>query len=52
LHVQFRLGQQAGGQSELQARCGKFDLTAFLNDWQSLPPLKRLEETDRSLPHA
>lgn len=38
LHIQFR--KEFDGEREMfTAKCGKFDLTAFVNAWESLPPL-------------
>ncbi|AMV28935.1 hypothetical protein VT84_31365 [Gemmata sp. SH-PL17] len=36
LYIQFR----PENEGELKAFCGKFDLTAHINAWESLPPLK------------
>ena len=53
LLIQFRLNDQpegsGGGQPQLQARCGTFDLTRYLNAWESLPPLKPLAQIDAEL---
>jgi hypothetical protein len=45
LHIQFRPEKKAKGEEEekeqkLTACCGKFDLTDYINAWESLPPLK------------
>jgi hypothetical protein len=48
LNIRFRAGEEgegAGGQEaeneqKLRAFCGKFDLTDFIDAWESLPPLK------------
>ena len=45
LHIQFRPEKKAEGEEaeknqELTAICGKFDLTDYINAWESLPPLK------------
>lgn len=47
LHVQFRPeeeegveGQEGEAELELEARCGEFDLTDYINAWESLPPLR------------
>lgn len=60
LHIQFRPGEQGGeaGQGEAvhagewRALCGAFDLTDFLNAWESLPPLKPLEDIGVEPPQA
>jgi hypothetical protein len=54
LHIQFRPAKEkqsaaspeAGGQPPLKSHCGAFDLTGYLNAWETLPPLKPLEELD------
>ena len=45
LHIQFRPtkgaeGDEAAKKQKLTAVCGKFDLTDYINAWESLPPLK------------
>ncbi|MBI1900779.1 MAG: hypothetical protein HYS13_06670 [Planctomycetia bacterium] len=48
LYIQFRPdeeaegagGEEAGNEPKLQSHCGEFDLTEFINAWESLPPLK------------
>src|SRR5205823_3048169 len=48
LYIQFRPqgaeeeAEAEGAEDEpaLEARCGKFDLTGYLNAWESLPPVK------------
>lgn len=39
LYLQFRRQQETEGHW-FQVRCGEFDLTEYLNAWNSLPPLK------------
>jgi len=44
LHIQFRPEKKAKGEEvekaqKLTAVCGKFDLTDYINAWESLPPL-------------
>ena len=36
---------------ELNARCGEFDLTDYVNAWESLPPLKPPIPIDIEPPH-
>jgi len=43
--IQFRPEEKAKGkevekEQKLTAICGKFDLTDYINAWESLPPLK------------
>jgi hypothetical protein len=60
LHIQFRPveeaegngGEEASNESKMQALCGEFDLTDFMNDWESLPPLKPIQEINPELPQA
>ena len=46
LHIQFRPGKKTEAdevlakEQKLTAVCGKFDLTDYINAWESLPPLK------------
>jgi hypothetical protein len=45
LYIQFRPDEEAGGEEaeneqKLKALCGNFDLTDYINAWDSLPPLK------------
>jgi hypothetical protein len=59
-HVQFREERvagtgEAGQTTRLTARCGKeatrmFDLTKYLNAWESLPPLQPLVEWEATEP--
>ena len=50
LYIQFRPddavqgpeARQPGTEPELRVHCGEFDLTAYMNAWESLPPLKPL----------
>ena len=52
LYIQFRLahgehglgGEESGNEPKLRVRCGKFDLTGYMNAWESLPPLKSLAD--------
>jgi hypothetical protein len=46
LHIQFRLDNE----QKQTARCGNFDLTKYLNAWESLPPLKSLGEMKINIP--
>jgi len=54
LNIRFRAGEEedgAGGQEaeneqKLRAFCGKFDLTDYIDAWESLPPLKPSAATD------
>ncbi len=41
LHIQFRM-EPKGELEMLTAKCGKFDLTAYLNAWDRLPPLAQI----------
>ena len=57
LHIQFRSDVDAEAieaflsknEPKLQAHCGDFDLTEYLNAWTSLPPLKSQEEINPNL---
>ncbi len=40
LTIQYRPPAGAAESADLQARCGTFDLTNHLDDWECLPPLK------------
>jgi hypothetical protein len=48
LNIRFRPGErdektggtEAPNEEELKAFCGKFELTDYMNSWESLPPLK------------
>ena len=49
LYIQFRPATNANPEradveteQELTAKCGKFDLTKYINAWENLPPLKPL----------
>ncbi len=54
LYIQFRPDKEAkaSNESKLQAHCGEFDLTDFVNAWENLPPLKPLEEINPEPPQA
>ncbi|MGH7172129.1 MAG: hypothetical protein ACRELG_17785 [Gemmataceae bacterium] len=60
LYIRFRPAKEAevprdeetSSEPNLQAHCGEFDLTDFVNAWESLPPLKPREENDPELPQA
>ena len=49
LYIRFHLDEESSHESTLQAHCGEFDLTDFVNAWESLPPLKPLEEISPEL---
>lgn len=58
LHIQFRPseklvggGVSANNQSNMHARCGKFNLTEFENAWEDLPPLKPVKEVNAERPY-
>ena len=36
--------EEAENETNLNAFCGDFDLTDYLNAWESLPPLKPLQD--------
>lgn len=47
LYVQYRPDEAtAENEQKLKALCGKFDLTDYLNAWESLPPLKPIPALD------
>ncbi len=50
LYIQFRpvgeAGEEAENERELTAFCRTFDLTEFINAWESLPPLERPSAVD------
>lgn len=58
LHIQFRPAAEVTGngadqasiEPKLQAFCGRFDLTGFINAWESLPPLKPIQEINLDQP--
>jgi hypothetical protein len=59
LYIQFRPndeegpgGEDTGNEPELRAHCSGFELTGYLNAWESLPPLKPLAEVNPEPPHA
>ncbi len=58
LHIQFRpadlpKGDQANvDESNWSAKCGKFNLTGFVNAWETLPPLKPVQEVNPEVPQA
>ena len=52
LYVRFRPDERASDESTSQAHCGEFDLTDFVNAWESLPPLAPLEGIGPELPQA
>jgi hypothetical protein len=60
LNIQFRPvetaegngGEKAGNESNLKAFCGEFNLSDFMNAWESLPPLKLIQEINPELPQA
>ena len=60
LYIQFRPnaeGEDSGSgeaenEQELKAICGEFDLTTYINAWESLPPLKPPVAINVDVPHA
>jgi hypothetical protein len=60
LHIGFRPNEgadtaeaeKANNESNLRAYCGEFELTDFINDWESLPPLKPPPEINPEPPQA
>jgi hypothetical protein len=53
LYVQFRPEQEeAEDEPALKALCGTFDLTAYLDAWESLPPLEPPLAIDPEVPQA
>jgi len=58
LRIQFRPKKEAeakendkaSNESNLQAHCGRFNLTNYLESWETLPPLKPLEEVNPEPP--
>lgn len=56
LHIQFRPQNESvrneGEEASMEAHCGEFDLTVFMNAWESLPPLKPLAEINPELSQA
>lgn len=60
LYIRFRpvekvkgnLADQATNEPSLKALCGEFDLSDFMNAWESLPPLKPIQEINAEPPQA
>jgi hypothetical protein len=54
LYIRFRPDERthAANSAELKVRCGDFDLSNYINAWDTLPPLKPLEPINSEMPHA
>jgi hypothetical protein len=60
LHIQFRPidranedgAKEASDEPSWNAQCGEFDLTVFINAWESLPSLKPIQEVNPENPQA
>lgn len=54
LDIQFRFdlsgksqGNEADSEPSWHAKCGEFDLTSYINAWESLPPLRPVAPIDK-----